>query len=243
MFYKKVFKNKTLTSILLVGLLLTATLARSHASGETRCRTSSQTSLTQELARRNTCYQNSELQDSFFTRLQQESFQKVEALQEDPDFQAIVAELQNKDTKASAISGDLRKKSKSELYIFVSFSMGEKALLNLAHEAKQFSATLVLRGFQDGSYLKTAQALQKIVTETGQGVLIDPELYMLFNVTAVPTFILSKPFQLYSQERIQTPIHDKLQGHVSTRYALEQFVKEGDLSQEATFFLGGGITP
>ena len=60
--------------------------------------------------------------------------------------------------------------SEASLYIFVSFSLGEKALLNLAREAKQFDAILVLRGFKEGSYRKTAQALQEIITKTGQGV-------------------------------------------------------------------------
>jgi conjugal transfer pilus assembly protein TrbC len=127
--------------------------------------------------------------------------------------------------------------ARSSFYIFVSFSLGEKALLNLAQEAKQYGAILVLRGFKDGSYTKTAKALQNIIVKTGQGVVIDPELYSLFQITAVPTFVLTKPFSLQPQERIQTPIHDKLQGHVSVRYALETFAKEGDLGNEAQSLL------
>ncbi len=138
--------------------------------------------------------------------------------------------------------------SETSLYIFVSFSLSEKALLNLAQDAKRFGATLVLRGFRESSYTKTAQSLQKIITKTGLGVLIDPELYSLFHITAVPTYILAKPFSLQSQERTQTPIkwaplHDKLQGHVSVQYVLESFAKEGDLQQEARVFLHQGANP
>lgn len=172
--------------------------------------------------------------------LQQVSLQKVEALQNDPAFQEIVTEWGKLPSKGAASSEDPRKKSNGELYIFISFSMGKKALLNLAHEAKRFGATLVLRGFKGGSYLKTAQALQTIITKTGQGVLIDPELFNLFNITVVPTVVLTKPFQLYSQERTQTPVHDKLQGHVSTQYALEQFEQQGDLKKEAHLLLKNG---
>jgi type-F conjugative transfer system pilin assembly protein TrbC len=121
--------------------------------------------------------------------------------------------------------------------------MGEKALLNLAHEAKRFNATLVLRGFKDGSYVKTAQALQNIITKTGQGAIVDPELFTLFNVTAVPTYVLAKPFTIIAAERTQTPIHDKLQGHVSLNYVLEQFAKEGDFKDEARTLLNRGDTP
>ena len=67
----------------------------------------------------------------------------------------------------------------------------------------------------------------------GQGFIIDPELFSLFAVTAVPTTILSCSFQIHAVERTQTPLHDRLQGHVSIRYALEQFAKEGDLQNEA----------
>lgn len=239
MYYKNLFKNNVLMNAFLIGLLSTATYASSHASEEVRCRTSPSL----ELARRNTCYQNSELQDSFFTRLQQESLQKVEMLTNTPAFQEIVTELQNNASKDFAAFRTPNKEAKGELYIFISFSMGEKALLNLSREVKRFGATLVLRGFHEGSYVKTAQELQKIILETGQGVVIDPELFTLFNIAAVPTFVLTKPFQLYAQERTQTPIHDKLQGHVGARYALEAFKKEGDLQQEAQHLLEAGTTP
>lgn len=139
-------------------------------------------------------------------------------------------------------------------YIFVSLSLGEKALLNLAIDAKRYGATLVLRGFKAGSHVKTVQALQKIIEKTGQGVIIDPELFTLFAIQAIPTFVLSKPFHLNASEHIQTmspdrvegrlsgvrpggPLHDRIQGHVSPQYALETFAKEGDLKDEAKSLL------
>jgi len=134
-------------------------------------------------------------------------------------------------------------------YIFVSLSLGEKALLNLAIDAKRYGATLVLRGFKAGSYVKTVHALQKIIQETGQGLIIDPELFTLFAIQAIPTFVLSKPFHLNASERIQTmpsgvrpggPLHDRIQGHVSPKYALEVFAKEGDLKDEAKSLLLAG---
>jgi len=130
----------------------------------------------------------------------------------------------------------------ASFYVFVSFSLGEKALLNLAADAKKWGAPLVLRGFKDGNYTKTAKALQKIIQTTGQGVIIDPELVALFAVTAVSTIVLSKPIPLLSTERVQTPFHDRLQGHVSLQYALEAFVKEGDLGSEAKTLLQKGPT-
>lgn len=196
---------------------------------------------------RDKLYQNSDFSDNFLAQLQQESLQKVEELQKDPEFQEIVTELKSSTSKFYSVYSALGNVEQSALYIFVSFSMGEKALLNIAHEAKQFEAILVLRGFKQGSYIKTVQSLQNIIIKTGQGVIIDPELYSLFNITAVPTFVLAKPFTLAAVERTQAsikwaPIHDKLQGHVSAHYALEQFTKEGDLKDKAQELLRTGET-
>lgn len=169
-----------------------------------------------------------------------ESAQKRDAVLRDPEIQNFVSALQ--DQKLTQV---LKHKSgpsnqAAELYLFVSFSLGEKALLNLAQEAKRWNATLVLRGFIEGSYAKTAKALQKIILKTGQGFIIDPELFSLFNVKTAPTYILTKPFQLDAQERAQTPLHDRIKGHASTHYALEQFAKEGGLREEAQVLLKHG---
>lgn len=239
-------KNNALICVSLLGLLPISASAAHPVCGSVReqksCRTSSS-----ELVRKNDFYQNSDRLDSFFTQLQQESLQKVEALKKDPVFQETVKTLQNNSPQSqyTAVNSgpetqsNINRASLNEesLYIFISFSMGEKALLNLAHESKQFGATLVLRGFHEGSYVKTAQALQQIITTTSQGVIIDPELYALFNITAVPTFVLAKPFTMIAAERTQTPMHDKLQGHVSVHYALEIFAKDGDLKDEARALL------
>lgn len=160
--------------------------------------------------------------------LQEDSLKKVESLLENKDFQAVVADLQDKNPTLQN-SSLIRAQAQGELLIFVSFSMGEKALLNIAEEAGRYGATLVLRGFKNDSYRQTVRALQKIITKTGQGFSVDPELYTLFAIQAVPTFILTKPFELNAAERTQTPVHDRLQGHVSLRYAVESFAKEGDL--------------
>jgi type-F conjugative transfer system pilin assembly protein TrbC len=118
--------------------------------------------------------------------------------------------------------------------------MGEPALLNIAKDAKQYNATLVLRGFKENSYARTAKSLQTIIEKTGQGFIVDPELFTLFNIKAVPTIILSRPFANEISDRKQTPIQDRLQGHVSLKFALETFAKEGDLQAEAKAILRQG---
>ena len=172
--------------------------------------------------------------DKEFQSFLTSSSQQSEAVLEDREFQAVVADLQ---AQIPLQISSQNQHARGSFYIFVSFSLGEKALLNLAQDAKQFGATLVLRGFKDGSYLKTARALQQIIQETGQGFVIDPELFSLFAVTAVPTYVLSRAFTFNSPESTQTPLHDRLQGHVSVFYALSVFAKEGSLKEEANALL------
>lgn len=167
------------------------------------------------------------------------SSQQRDVVLRDPEIQNFVATLQDQ-----KLTQDPQPKHKSvppnpaaELYLFVSFSLGEKALLNLAQEAKAYGATLILKGFIEGSYAKTVKALQAIIIKTGQGFSVDPELFTLFNVKAVPTYVLSKLFQLNALERNQTPMHDRIQGHISPQYALEKFAKEGNLQEEASSLL------
>ncbi|KAB2836012.1 MAG: type-F conjugative transfer system pilin assembly protein TrbC [Caedimonadaceae bacterium] len=168
-----------------------------------------------------------------FQNFQNQASEKAQLVLKDPSFQEWITTLQNKDSSSLRKEISLSHQKQGNLYVFVSFSLGEKALLNLAFEAKRYGATLVLRGFKEGSYAKTVAALYNIITKSGQGVLIDPELFNLFAITAVPTVVLAKPFSLIKEEQTFTPLHDRLQGHVSVQYALESFAKKGDLKAEA----------
>jgi type-F conjugative transfer system pilin assembly protein TrbC len=218
-------------------------------------------------------------QDFVIQKLQEDSLQKIDTLLKDKEFQSVVSTLEvrascpttnlpfgvnsnNPDflSKGCQTENELERLSNLALedrvkhenfYIFVSFSLGEKALLNIALDAKRYGATLVLRGFKAGSHVKTVQALQKIIEKTGQGFIIDPELFTLFAIQTVPTFVLSKTFHLNASERMQAmpsgvrpggAIHDQIQGHVSVQYVLETFSKEGDLKDEAKSLLLTGET-
>lgn len=183
------------------------------------------------------CFQDGSHFESEVLELQEESSKKVENLLDNSEFVEFVAKLQE---KLPEIQRSKTLQQKGELLIFVSFSLGEKALLNLASEAKKYGGMLVLRGFKERSFKKTAQALQKIITKTGYGLIVDPELYNLFNVMSVPTYILSNPVHMNASTRTSTPFHDRLQGDMSLRFALERIVKDGDLREVAQTFLERG---
>jgi conjugal transfer pilus assembly protein TrbC len=85
-------------------------------------------------------------------------------------------------------------------YIFVSTSMPERDLVDLAREASQANATLVFRGFApNSSNAINLQALQSLVAEIDQRCcsgkpvswMVDPRLFERYRVQAVPAFVLA----------------------------------------------------
>lgn len=113
--------------------------------------------------------------------------------------------------------------------VFVSFSMPETTIKQLAHDLKKLGGALVIRGLINNSFKDTSLYLQKL----GEGVLLDPTLFEKFNVVAVPTFIIVEG-DLKSE---QTPRHDRLRGNVSLKFSLEKVAKEGEI-QSTNLLLG-----
>ena len=65
------------------------------------------------------------------------------------------------------------------------------------------------------------------------GLQIDDEAFDRFEVSAVPTIILSTTSE-YQPHQTSTVIYDKITGNVGIKYALEQFSSSGTLAKEAT---------
>jgi type-F conjugative transfer system pilin assembly protein TrbC len=115
-------------------------------------------------------------------------------------------------------------------YIFVSLSIPEKNLKAIAAEAKNYGATLVLRGLKENSYLKTASYLQELIEAEKIGFIIDPSLFAKYSVTSVPTFVLSALEEICPSNMTCLPgKFDKLVGNVTVKYALDKFKKEGEV--------------
>jgi type-F conjugative transfer system pilin assembly protein TrbC len=124
----------------------------------------------------------------------------------------------------------------TDFLIFASFSIGEKNLENLIKLASDYNGAVILRGFKNGDFKETAAFLSKFSHEK-EGILIDPNLFLEYQVTKVPTFVLTKPCDQGLEANCQT-VFDKLTGMVSPRYALEKFSGSGELAIEAKERLG-----
>jgi conjugal transfer pilus assembly protein TrbC len=118
----------------------------------------------------------------------------------------------------AALNGD-------RLLVFVTFAMPEAALHKLAMQAAQLQATLLLRGLDDGSLVKTVVHVQKIMGERKVAWQIDPQAFDRFIVRQAPTFVLLRagaPAQTCGAGSCFAPdAYVRVAGDVSLEYALK----------------------
>ena len=118
----------------------------------------------------------------------------------------------------AALNGD-------RLLVFVTFAMPEAALKKLAMQAAQLQATLLLRGLDDGSMVKTVAHAQKIMGERKVAWQIDPQAFDHFAVRQAPTFVLLRagaPAQACGAGSCFAPdAYVRVAGDVSLQYALK----------------------
>ena len=132
-------------------------------------------------------------------------------------------------------------KQESELYVFVSTSMPKPLLKAYAQEAKKYGGVLVFKGLPNGSFKELAVLVGELNTGSIDaasdtslpGMQIDDEAFDRFEVSAVPTIILSTTSEYQPHQTTQV-IYDKITGNVGIKYALEQFSSSGTLAKEAT---------
>lgn len=112
--------------------------------------------------------------------------------------------------------------SSKEVIVFVSLGMPEASLKQLAYEAQQTGARLVIQGLLNNSFQQTVPKIQALDI----ALEIDPTLFELFEVTRVPTFIQCK----MTSEGAVKEDHDRLTGNISLLAALEKFKSLGEMS-------------
>jgi conjugal transfer pilus assembly protein TrbC len=77
-----------------------------------------------------------------------------------------------------------------DLMVFVSFSMPTEVITELSRQAKQYGATMMLRGFADDSLVRTQQMVQA-VNVGGAGWQINPDAFKIFKIDTVPAVVLA----------------------------------------------------
>lgn len=157
--------------------------------------------------------------------LEREAAEKIEKYQ--AESQVLEKQAQKIVSKTAAKELGLpihRAKEKIEKYVFISFSMPDEAINSLLKQAKDNQMVPILRGFKDNSYQKTFLKLEKFVQEIGYGVSIDPELFAEFEITQVPTFVMTTTKTYVCPPNSSCPKRKfyKIAGNTTATWALEQ---------------------
>jgi conjugal transfer pilus assembly protein TrbC len=126
----------------------------------------------------------------------------------------------------------------TRVLIFASFGIPAPSLKALMTDAQDYGAQVVMRGFVENSVAATTDAMLSTFggeTET-MPMAIDPTLFRLFEVEAVPVVVVLhdalQPCDSLLCAEDGVPAHDRLAGNVPLAYALERIAREGDAGAE-----------
>lgn len=111
-----------------------------------------------------------------------------------------------------------------ELMVFISFALPKETLQRIVLQSEKSGAVLVLRGLKGNSLTKMGEEIATLVGKRNVTALIHPPAFKLFNVTRVPSLVLSRSSQ------VSRPSADgcapagsfvKVDGDVTQDYALD----------------------
>lgn len=124
-------------------------------------------------------------------------------------------------------------KTSHTLRVFVSSSMSKELLKNYIEQAKKYKAVLVFNGLPNGSWRELAELIYQITGGTAENtaVQLDDISFKEYGITSVPSFVLSSEEDVFNQaDQLQ---YDKVVGNIGIKRALEEMLKNGDLSEVA----------
>ena len=111
------------------------------------------------------------------------------------------------------------------LFIFVSMTMPRATLQGLVDQAARAKATIVIRGFANGSLRDTVAQVQGLIGKQQVAIQIDPLAFDRFAISKVPSFVLvrdgTRPVACASGSCAPADSFLRTTGDVSLDYALE----------------------
>ena len=142
-----------------------------------------------------------------------------------PSLEAIARGYEVSGAGAGAIAQTRGLASGPGLLVFVSFSMPQPTLERLLEQAALAKATLLLRGFVNGSLQETVLRAQRLIGQRDVAVQIDPQAFDRFAIDKTPSFVLvrdgAKSVPCASGQCFATDGFVRTAGDVSLDYALE----------------------
>ncbi len=118
------------------------------------------------------------------------------------------------------------------LVAFASLSMPDASLSRMITDVSRAGGVVVFRGFPGNSARRFTGTIARLLPEGAKGAAIgiDPRLFRAFEVTAVPTYVVtSTDFDLCDgfDCRTAVPPHDRMTGNVTAEHALDTFARGG----------------
>ena len=111
------------------------------------------------------------------------------------------------------------------LFLFVSLTMPRATLQGLVDQAARAKATIVIRGFANGSLRDTVAQVQGLIGKRQVAIQIDPLAFDRFAISKVPSFVLvrdgTRPVACASGSCAPADSFLRSTGDVSLDYALE----------------------
>ncbi|MFP3018270.1 MAG: type-F conjugative transfer system pilin assembly protein TrbC [Candidatus Tisiphia sp.] len=122
------------------------------------------------------------------------------------------------------------------LKMFISSGMPSNLLKTYHQQAVKYGGTLVFKGLPNGSFKELSKLVMSI-SENGEvgSMQIDDEAFDQFGINVVPAILLVKQEGYLDRcfGKSCKVTYDKITGSIGIKAALEKFVINGDLSQEA----------
>jgi type-F conjugative transfer system pilin assembly protein TrbC len=123
------------------------------------------------------------------------------------------------------------KKNQNSLLIFISSSIPKASLIRYSNDINKVGGVLALRGLIDNSFKKTVSFIYEL-NKNGTRAIIDPNSFKKFNIDHVPQILLISDNNCQELECNITPLHDRISGNVTLKYALEKISKDGEFTKE-----------
>ncbi len=138
---------------------------------------------------------------------------------------------------AGRVAGRLSARPRGpEVIVFMSLSAPAAAWRQWSREAARIGSPLVLRGFGPGGLQATVKRIGPYLGREG-GAAIDPRLFRLFGVTAIPAVVVVPggvpPCESAGCAADPAPPHDRIAGNIGLEAALEAVAVEGGPSRDA----------
>ncbi|MEW6682650.1 MAG: type-F conjugative transfer system pilin assembly protein TrbC [Nitrospirota bacterium] len=127
---------------------------------------------------------------------------------------------------ASVFIGPSSALAADRLYYFWSFSMPEASLKAALADGEKVGLVAVLRGLPEGSAKMSLGRLKRLLGNHQTEVLIEPRLFTLYGITAVPTLVYAEGVDPSCEICGLPPRHAIVTGDVPLASALEHLARE-----------------